>query len=193
MIQWWIDDRGNDLEDDYTALRILAETTARCNRGRGLSVDLLYQIHSGRKTSCSFESADAIVCALGNTLVWFTGPLAEYYPPMLTCARRNCNNPIELETIPHQEWKGGKDMEQGRRTPRGPQDGQRFTTRKFCSDSCCEQEGRYRRGVHVPKSDTHFRCGHEKTPENTARAGKYTRCRTCAQESVRRWRERVAA
>jgi len=49
------------------------------------------------------------------------------------------------------------------------------------------------RGPRRSSSSTHFRCGHEKSAENTYGAGPRARCRPCAKETAARWRRENAA
>jgi hypothetical protein len=32
-----------------------------------------------------------------------------------------------------------------------------------------------------------FKCGHEKTPQNSHKAGQWTRCKTCQTARTKRW------
>jgi hypothetical protein len=160
-----------------------------CEKGQ-VDPKTLDRILSRERATVPFNIADRLIStACHMPQAWLSPPLDIYYygpegPPPdkskpVKCERRNCNNWFELELIPHEMFLGGRDKAHGRKTPRGPQDGVRFTTRRFCSENCATMEGRYRRGQTVPKSETHFRCGHEKSPENTQRAGNYLRCREC--------------
>lgn len=195
-------------QDDESGL--LWPRTALAMRS-GVDSKTLAVVLKRERSTISFSIADKLISTgCGKPHLWNEEPLLTFYwdgspPPDLSkpikCECRTCDEWFSADLVPHATFGDGTSwITDQRRKPRGPNDGLRLTTKRFCSHACEQRESGYRRGDHIPRSDTHFRCGHEKSPENTETFPKlykgerrtYTRCVTCRRASVAAARKKAA-
>ena len=159
MVQRWVNGRA---EDPTIACVTLAEKTKLVDDGRGVSYDLIYRIYAGRHhETVRYESADAIVCAMGLGLYAWLGALKEWYLPLPVCANPRCGKVIDR---PDRGSRTGRNM-------------------RYCSAKCRTAGGRIERGERPAPGEMatlvcEF-CEREYQIERSVGGGAYTRRRAC--------------
>lgn len=163
----------------------------------GLSDEMVWKVRHAKKKSVSFETADMILCALGNPArLWRTAALRPYY--FEGCEPPDESKPIKCERPGCDKWFEYDSM---------------MKRRKYCSASCNSyasdiRSGRAHKGkrtrwgnrwgsgvVGRQKKVGEFSCGHPKSLENIGtyysrtRDKTYERCLECHRT---RERERAA-